>query len=284
MSLSLVKVSMSENELKSILTKIKYGESDWQKVDKLLLIKSMIEHIGSTDGELRDQLIYTSFYRLIIESNQLEPELLKELLDICLSELIFKGIGEKETDTVFTRAFTTLLIALILYRDNQANFLSPGTVYSIKEKLIKYINLERDLRGYIAGKGWAHSIAHVADTFEELVKNPKLDPEFYPEILQTLWSKILISNSVYVHNEDERIIIPILEMLERGMDLKEIEELIQNLPNDLKSQKEQLENENYWFLVFNIKTFLKSFHIKINSNIKLLSLQKSIEQCLPKIY
>lgn len=283
MSLSLGKVSMGESELKSILTKIKYGDSDWQEVDRLLIIKSMLEHIGSTDGELRDQLIYTSFYRLIIESNQLEPELLKELLDTCLSELIFKGIGEEGTDTVFTRAFTTLLIALILYRDNQANFLSPSTVYSIKEKLIKYINLERDFRGYVAGKGWAHSIAHVADTFEELVKNPKLDTEFYPEILKTLWSKILISNSVYVHDEDERIIIPILEMLERGMDVQKIEELIQNLPIELKLQKEQLENEKYWFLVFNIKTFLKSLYIKINSNSKLLSLQKGIEQCLPKI-
>ncbi|WP_409253314.1 DUF2785 domain-containing protein [Bacillus sp. SCS-153A] len=284
MNLSLGKVSMDESELKSILTKIKFGESDWQEVDRLLIIKSMLEHIGSIDGELRDQLIYSSFYRLIIESNQLEPELLKELLDACLSELIFKGIGEKETDTVFTRAFTTLLIALILYRDNQANFLSPSTVYNIKEKLIKYINLERDIRGYVAGKGWAHSIAHVADTFEELVKNPKLSTEFYPEILKTLWSKVLISNSAYVHNEDERLIIPILEMLERGMDVQKIEELIQDLPIELKYQKEQLENDKYWFLVFNIKTFLKSFYIKINSNSKLLSLQKSIEQCLPKIY
>ncbi|RBP04463.1 hypothetical protein [Rossellomorea aquimaris] len=108
MSLSLGKVSMGESALKSILTKIKYGESNWQEVDRLLIIKSMLEHIGSTDGELRDQLIYTSFYRLIIENNQLEPELLKELLDACLSELIFKGIGEEETDTVFTRAFATL--------------------------------------------------------------------------------------------------------------------------------------------------------------------------------
>ncbi|WP_338777721.1 DUF2785 domain-containing protein [Metabacillus sp. FJAT-52054] len=284
MSLLLGKVSMDESELKSILTKIKYGESDWQEADRLFILKSMIEHIGSTDGELRDQLIYTSFYRLIIESNQLEPEILNELLDTCLNDLLFKGIGEKETDTVFTRAFTTLLIAIILNRDNQANFLSPSTVYSIKEKLIKYINLERDLRGYVAGKGWAHSIAHVADTFEELVKNPKLDTEVYPEILKTLWSKILISNSVYVHDEDERILIPILEMLERGLDVQEIEELMQHLPIELMAQKEQLEDEKYWLLVFNIKTFLKSFHIKINGNSKLLSFQKSIEQCLTKIH
>ncbi|MGD7044809.1 DUF2785 domain-containing protein [Jeotgalibacillus proteolyticus] len=283
MSLLSGKVSLGDCELKNILTKIKHGESDWQEVDRLSIIVSMLEHIGSTDAELRDQLIYTSFYRLIIESNHLESELLKELLNACLSELIFKGIGEEETDTVFTRAFSTLLIALILYRDHQENFLSSSTVATIKENLISYINLETDLRGYIAGKGWAHSVAHVADAFGGLVKNPKLNTDCYPEILRTLWNKILISKTVYVHDEEERLLIPILEMLDRGLNVQKAEELIQHLPIELKNQKEQLESEKYWFLVFNVKTFLKSFYIKINSDSKLRTLQKSIEQVLSKI-
>ncbi|WP_204417746.1 DUF2785 domain-containing protein [Bacillus tianshenii] len=284
MNLSSGKVLLDEGELKCILTEIKSGKCHWHEVDRSLLLKSMLEHIGSTDSELRDQLIYTSFYRLIIESHQIEPELLIELLEACLNEPLFKGIGEKDTDTVFTRAFTTLLIALILFRDNTGDFLPSSTIYSIKENLIKYINLEEDLRGYVAGKGWAHSIAHVADTFGELVKNPKLDKDNYSEILKTLWSKLFISSSVYVHDEDERILIPILEMLERGLNVKEIEELIENLPTELKVQKAQIEIENYWLLVFNIKTFLKSFYIKINGNPRLLPLQKNIEQCLARIY
>ncbi|WP_419881013.1 DUF2785 domain-containing protein [Peribacillus sp. B-H-3] len=274
---------MSESELKSILTELKNEKCHWQDVDKTSVLKSMLEHIGSTDSELRDQLIYTSFYKLIIESNQIETQLLTELLDTCM-ELMFKGIGEKETDTVFTRAFSTLLVALILNRDNQENFLSSSKVNSIKEELMKYIYLEKDLRGYVAGKGWAHSVAHVADTFEMLVKNPKLDKEDYPEILRVLWSKVLISSSVYVHDEDERLLIPILEMLERGLNAADIEELLQHLPNELKIQKEQIEKEKYWLLVFNIKTFLKSFYIKINGNPKLLQLQKKIEHRLARIF
>ncbi|WP_083392286.1 DUF2785 domain-containing protein [Bacillus sp. MUM 13] len=284
MRLPLGSVPLSESELKSILTELKNEKRDWQDVDKISVLKSMLEHIGSTDSELRDQLIYTSFYKLIIESNQIETQLLTELLDTCMDELMFKGIGEKETDTVFTRAFTTILVALILYRDNQENFLSSSKVKRIKEELMKYIYLEKDLRGYVAGKGWAHSIAHVADTFEVLVKNPKLDKEDYPEILRVLWSKVLISSSVYVHDEDERLLIPILEMLEKGLNAAEIEVLLQHLPNELKIQKEQIEKEKYWLLVFNIKTFLKSFYIKINGNPKLLPLQKKIEHSLARIF
>lgn len=284
MVLSLGKVSLSASELKSILIELKNEKRHWQDLDKTIVLKSMLEHIGSTDSELRDQLIYTTFYQLIIDRNQIEAELLTELLDTCLDELMFKGIGEKETDTVFTRSFTTLLVALILNRDNQENFLSSSKVNCIKETLMKYIHLEKDLRGYVTGKGWAHSVAHVADTVDELVMNPKLTKEDYPEIVKALWSKILISSSVYVHDEEERLLIPILKMLERGLNVAEIEELLQHLPNELKIQKEQIDNEEYWFLVFNIKTFLKSFYIKINGNPKRLPLQKKIEHSLVSIF
>jgi hypothetical protein len=283
MNSRLNKVAVKESELKKILTEIKAGETNWNDENKLLIVHSMIEHIGSTDGELRDQLIYTSFFRLIIEENELEPELLKELLHTCLNDLLFKEIGENGTDTVFTRAFTTLLVALILYRDNEDDFLSQSTVYLIKDKLIQYINLEKDVRGYVGDKGWAHSIAHVADAFDELVKNNKISTDTYLEILEPLWNKVFISDSVYVHNEDERLVLPIIEMLEKGLEQQEIVNLLQRLPDDLKRKKDQLDNEKYWFLVFNSKTFLKSFYLEINKHSKLETLQKSIEQCLTKI-
>lgn len=276
-------VPMKAFELKKILMEIVSGGRTWEEESKVCIVKSMIEHIGSTDSELRDKLIYSSFYQLIIEKNQIEHELLNELLELCLSDLLFKGIGENDTDTVFTRSFTTLLIALILYRDNEDDFLSPDMVFKIKDKLIDYINLEKDLRGYISVKGWAHSVAHVTDSINELVKSSKIDKKFYLEILKVLWNKVFVSTSVYVHDEDERILIPILLMLNNGLEPKEIETLIQNVPIELKIQKEQIEEEEYWFLYSNCKTFLKSFYIKINSNCELIPIQKSIEKCLFEI-
>ena len=276
-------VPIKEIELKKILTEIKNGRKTWEEESKVFIVKSMVEHIGSTDSELRDELIYSSFYQLIIEKNQLEHELLKELLDMCLSDLLFKGIGENNTDTVFTRSFTTLLIALILFRDNEDNFLSKDMVLKIKDKLIDYINLEKDLRGYVSVKGWAHSIAHVADTIDELVKNQKIDQKFYLEILKALCNKVLVSTSVYVHGEEERLIIPILEMLNNGLNPEEIEKIIQYIPIELEIQREQIDEENYWFLVANCKTFLKSFYIKVNQNSNLLFLNRSLEKCLKEI-
>jgi len=139
-------VPIEADELKEVLTEINKGVRTWEDKSKGSIVKSMVEHIGSTDSELRDRLIYSSFYQLIIEKNELDHEILNELLDVCLNDLLMIGIGENETDTVFTRSFTTLLIALILYRDNEDDFLSKDMVYQIKDKLIDYINLEKDLR------------------------------------------------------------------------------------------------------------------------------------------
>ena len=165
----------------------------------------------------------------------------------------------KKEQIVFYKAFTTLLIALILHRDNKDDFLTKGMVYKVKEKLILYINLERDLRGYVPEKGWAHSVAYVADTFDELVKILKVDQESYLEILNVLWSKVFNSESVYVHDEDERLLIPIIEMLDNGLEQREIITLIQHIPDELKIQKGHIDPEKYWFLVFNCKPIFEKF-------------------------
>lgn len=274
---------MEESALKVVLKDIKSGVRNWEEENAVIIAKSMMEHIGTTDSELRDQLIYSSFFQFILEKNYLKHELLIELLDVCLNDLLMKGLGENGTDTVFTRSFTSLLIGLILYRDNEDDFLSQSTVEEIKYKLIDYMNAEKDLRGYVSGKGWAHSVAHVSDVFDELVKSPKVDQQLYVEMLVPLWSKIFVSASVYIHDEDERILTPILEMLNKGLEQKEIESLIQNIPLELEIQKQQVEEEQYWMLVANCKNFLKSFYVKVNTNSNLMTLQKSIEKCLAEI-
>lgn len=275
-----MRFQMEAHQLKTILSELKTGERTWETEKKVVIMDSMMVHIGSPDGELRDKLIYSWFYQLIVEKSLLEHELLSELLEVALNDLLLKGIGENGTDTVFTRSFATLLIALILYRDNEDDFLTSNKILQVKDKLIEYINLEKDLRGYVTDKGWAHSIAHVADTFDELVKNKKVHKEYYGEMLSALWNKILVFNSVYIHEEEERILFPIFAMLERGLEIKDIEIMLQQIPNELKKQKSLIKEEEYWFLYANCKTFLKSFLIKVQKKPKLLPLQKSIENCL----
>jgi len=274
---------LNEIELKEILTTINSGNKTWQQEDQTQLVHSMMLHIGSLDSELRDNLIYGSFYELIHEKNLLEHSLLTELLEECLNNLLFKGIEEGESDLVFTRTFTSLLIALILFRDNSDDFLSQQKIANCKDKVLAYLAAEKDVRGYVPVKGWAHSVAHMADVIDELVRNPKLEKASYFEIVSALWNTILQENYAFIHNEDERILVPIFTMLEQGLEEHEIIKLLQELPAILKVKKEQLDVQHHRILVFNCKSFVKSFYIKTNGKPKLAALHKSIEACLDEL-
>lgn len=276
-------IPLKKNELRNALTYYQDEGELQDHIDKYALLKSMITHIGSTDSVLRDQLIYNSFCRLSLD-NQIEHELFIEFAETCVSEaFLFHNIGEYGTDTVFTRSFTTLLLALILYKDNEEDFLPQSMIDTIKEKMILYIKSEKDLRGYVPGKGWAHSIAHAADVFDELAKSKKINQGSAIELLKALWNKIYIYESVYVHDEDERIIIAIMEFLHHGVSPEEVASLVRGMPSKLKEQKEHVEEENYWFLYANCKTFLKSLHYSTNKRDDLNFLQKEIERCLASL-
>lgn len=267
-------------ELKEILKQLQTGQKDWEGEDKDLLIRSMLEHIGSTDGTLRDTYIYGTFCKLVSEK-KLEEDLQKELLDKCLtSDMLFNGIGDTDNDQVFMRSFTTLLIALILYSDNESNFLSTEKINEVKEKMIVYMQAEQDLRGFVAEKGWAHSIAHAADVFDELAKNRYADKEVFAQLLSPLWKKAFVTESVYLHDEEERILLPIIEMLKRGLAPAIVGNLLAELPAETAKQKDSLKEEQYWFLIANTKKFLKSFYIRIDGTTELAELQKDIRKCL----
>ena len=114
-----------ENNLKQILKEIK--EDNYRvpaEVNVNELVTKMIYDIGSTDPELRDKLIYSVMYHWIT-NNEIATDKLKELLAISMDDnhLFFK-IGETNTDSVFTRSFSILLIPLILINNRQFKFLS----------------------------------------------------------------------------------------------------------------------------------------------------------------
>lgn len=274
-------VPLKAELLKQILkdTEIK----KWGEENKSILIKSMMLHIGSPDSELRDSLIYGTFCELIL-GDEIELNILSEMLKSCLNkQMLFKGIGESEKDSVFTRSFTSLLIALILHVDNQKDFLSRELIFEVKDQLISYITLEKDLRGFVVGKGWAHSIAHTSDAFDELIKNKKITANDYVGLANVLLEKVFITDYVYIHDEEERILIPLLETLKQGLPYEVIQVFVENIPVELEKHKAQLAEENYWYLYANCKKFLKSFYVEIDNDPDLLPLQKSIGACLSEI-
>ncbi|MGF9854165.1 DUF2785 domain-containing protein [Bacillus paramobilis] len=251
------------------------------------LSSNMLKHIGVTDSYLRDKLIYSTFYHLIKKDYISHTQLQKLLLESISENYLFYKIRSDDEDAVFTRAFTTLLIALLIDADTKYNFLSQNDILTVKDQLILYMNKEHDFRGYVQDHGWAHSIAHASDTFEALVNSPKLENLYYEEILQTLLNKVCVHSIYYKYEEDERLVYPIVSMLQNGLQEETLILALHDLATQLPVQKQTLQIKSYEFLYGNIKSFLRSLFFRLRT----LSICKETEceiekllQELPKYY
>lgn len=174
----------------------------------------LFSYLGSTDPELRDDIAYV-VYANWLEREIFSKEELKSHVDRLLSNLE-KGIGETDSDTVFLRAFSILLLAEIVHNDNKNPILERDQIKKILEKGLWYLDAERDPRGYVPVKGWAHALAHTADLLLVLARNRNIDGADLSRMLSVISVKMIHSTThIYIHGEDERLARAILEILHR---------------------------------------------------------------------
>jgi hypothetical protein len=176
----------------------------------------LLSYLGNTDPELRDDIAYI-VYANWLKKEMYPKETIKSHIDKLLSNLD-KGIGEPESDTVFLRTFSILLLAEIVHNDNKKRLLDKNQIKTILEKGLWYLDNEKDPRGYIPVKGWAHALAHTADLILVLARNRSVDGGDLWNMLAAISGKIVHSTScVYIHGEDERLASAVIEILHRDL-------------------------------------------------------------------
>jgi hypothetical protein len=269
---------MNVNELKATLKNFK--ETNFQNpgtVNLHTLTNAMLEHIGNTDSELRDSLIYPSLTNLIINDVYPRPEL-NRMLKVCLDDNhLFYKIGQEDGDAVFTRSFSSLIIAVLLFVNVQKSFVADEEVDEVATKLIDYVKKEEDVRGFVEGKGWAHSIAHVADTLDELVKQPQLKQARYKEIALLILEKMCFDQDYFLYEEDERMVIPMISMLQGGMDPTFLFDKLDDISTELQ-QNYAKGSTQHFIQRTNIKQFLRSMLL----HLEVINKQKELRVRLQK--
>ncbi|CAH1191572.1 hypothetical protein PAECIP111892_00674 [Paenibacillus auburnensis] len=228
--------------------------------DTFQLVQEMINNIGYLDAQLRDELIYTTLSHWI-PGNSLTAYELEQLLPVVLDNkhLLFK-LGETNTDSVFTRSFSMLVIPLFFMRHRESPFLTREQIHQIKEKVFYNLKEERDYRGYDEKKGWAHAIAHAADALDDLAQCSELDENDLLTILNLVYEKMTITDRIYSDGEDERMVRSIISILNRKiLSQTYVEQWIQSFG--------EVERNSEFFPAFkqknNIKNFLKSLYFRV---------------------
>jgi len=231
------------------------------------LTPELLSSLGSADPELRDDLAYTILVEWV-ERDLYTPDDLRQII-AGLSANLDVGIGEAETDSVFLRAFSVLALALIVYYDNKKSFLKSEEIEAILDKGLQYLAEEKDPRGFIPVKGWAHALAHTADLLLVLAENNKLGARNLVRILNGVTEKLTnASDWVYVHGEDDRLSAAVLVIFQRGLlGQAAIKEWLDSLTNPKSgSWIGAWTQEESTRAYFNIRNFLRSLYFQVTTD------------------
>ena len=277
---------MSDN-LRSYL--MKWKENDFnipEEVNKYELALELMKNLKSTDPVLRDDLSLP-FLWTIIDEEMLSKEQVSSLLKLALSEEhLFNKLGSIDDDAVFNRAFTVLIIGVmigyhadILEEEGQV-ILSKEEVQEAFHKVMEYLNKEKDVRGYVDVKGWAHSAAHTADALASFAYCTELNNDDMIDILNGIREKFSIDYYAYVNEEAERITTAIINIMDRD-DIKD-EDIIQWIRsfNDLEQSK---GNPQYHNFRENVKNLLRSVYFRFKAKEVNSEILNEIENVLNKI-
>ena len=172
------------------------------------LTPSLMGNLGAVEWEFRDYsyMILSAWiwgwYDRTYYSHQ-------ELLELAASAKrnIRIGLGNPESDEIFLRSYSILLLNDLTDFDRHHAYLTESEIRDRMELYLTYLEQEQDLRGYVSPqKGWAHGIAHVADSLSILSLSTYLNQVDLMRLLDAILAKLRHpTSSVYLHSEEERL-------------------------------------------------------------------------------
>ena len=185
-------------------------------VEPFAFCQEILPLLGTTDGKLREWRVYGILHLWTVRREMSNDELRTLLRCVADKDHLFLGIGETEADTVYMRAFSVLLLGAFVQAHRERPFLELKEIEELAETVIRYLDSERDLRGYVSGETfWAHATAHASDTLGELAQCEELDAERLLAILDCLGRNLVTTETVWRHEEDARAVTAALHALKR---------------------------------------------------------------------
>lgn len=187
------------------------------------LIPELNEFLGSADPILRER----SFEILMSwgTTGLFGDEALRDLGEQMVDGLFF-GLGEADGDSAFRRSYSALVLCTPVGADQlfaaglvegRAAFLASEQVRTWCARALESVRKENDLRGFVDGKGWAHTVAHKADALCQFARSPHSRDSELRQILDCIADRLTCpADSVFVQDEGGRLMRAAYHVLLRG--------------------------------------------------------------------
>jgi hypothetical protein len=250
---------MNEHRLKNLLRSI--VDNDFKPLESPTpreIVHHFYKFLGSTDPELRDELIFSVMANWIYKGVYTQEDIYKIAETLVQDEYILNGIGRENDDSVFVRSATALQLWAIVVTQKKKNFIPFNIIGTIFEKTMRLLQEEIDYRTYVPNKGWANSISHTANILMELVQLPEMKKPWILMILNSICDKVLQPGFRFPGDEIDHLAAPVAEILLREILLEE-----EILPcfEKMKIQPHfhGQEPENFFRLI-NVRCFLRAVY------------------------
>lgn len=168
-------------------------------------VQLLLGNIGNLNPVIRDDLVYTLLARGFLESAFTHKQEQNIVSTFIKEKDLFKNIAEPQNDSIFLRSFSALLGSVILEKDKKTEILTDEQRKQLFAWSIDYLLREKDYRGFVAGKGWAHSVAHGSDFLGAALSHPKFLKQEQRRIMQIIPTIFKNINTPFVDDEEQRL-------------------------------------------------------------------------------
>jgi hypothetical protein len=227
------------------------------------MTEDLTRMLGDPDPDVRDGIAFPTMATWIDEG--VYDDLLVGLGDGMCHGLDI-GLGEVDTDTVFRRSFSALILTECIDRTTRAALGGPNVVLRWGDRIMSWYSRERDLRGFVPGKGWAHAVAHGADALGALARSPVLGRLELTVILDVIADRLLIpTDTFFVCGEGDRLAFATMHLLRRdvlGIDV--LEPWVARLAAGAVGRGSV--DRNPYLVAGNVQAYLRSLHLQLALN------------------
>ena len=227
------------------------------------MTEDLTRMLGDTDPEIRDGIAFPTMATWIDEG--VYDDLLVGLGDGMCHGLDI-GLGDVESDTVFRRSFSALILTECIDRTTRAALGGPDVVLRWGDRIMSWYSREQDLRGFVPGKGWAHAVAHGADALGALARSPVMGRLELTVILDVIADRLLTpTDAFFVCGEGDRLAFATMHLLRRdvlGIDV--LEPWVARLATGAVGRGSI--HRNPYLVAGNVQSYLRSLHLQLSLN------------------
>ncbi len=225
------------------------------------LTAELTRMLGDPDPAVRDGLAYPTLSTWIHRG--VYDDLLVGLGDGMATGLA-PGLGEPESDGVFRRSYSALLLGECLARANADPLVPVGKVLEWGDRLATWLLRENDLRGWVPDKGWARAVAHGADALASLAASPHLGAPELTVVLDVVADRVLLPvDRLFTHGEPDRLAAAVLAVLRRDtVPLDVLEPWVARLAAGARTRS-SYDGRDPHLAGGNAETFLRALHLQL---------------------